>query len=154
MSDTSRDWGDAEEVTVTWNDDELLVEYTAVFESGRVDSVMLKLPHVVFQGLQAVGMATPVRSRRVGTQRLDRRIRAWRQGLSDDPGHEGCVCAACAASIDAGEWAALIPLGPGLDPALRALAADGHHFDAVTVRLHWACATGEEEPFSHLYVSR
>lgn len=51
-------------------------------------------------------------------------------------------CPACEFGFDAGNYVTLIALGPGDDPEERARARYGRSYNAVSVPVHWACATG------------
>jgi hypothetical protein len=55
----------------------------------------------------------------------------------------GVPCPACAVPLVAGVMVAVRQLGPGADPQARADAHAGLPYQAVTVELHWACATGD-----------
>jgi hypothetical protein len=56
----------------------------------------------------------------------------------------GEPCLACGGTLDPGDMVAVRPLGPGSNPQARANARAGLPFEAVTIELHWACATGDE----------
>jgi hypothetical protein len=56
----------------------------------------------------------------------------------------GEPCPACRRALAEGDMVAVVPLGPGPNPAARLNARSGYPFDAVTVELHWACRTGDE----------
>lgn len=54
----------------------------------------------------------------------------------------GMPCPACGVSFAAGDFTALVPLGPGADDEARESAQRGLPFNAVAVEVHFACATG------------
>lgn len=54
------------------------------------------------------------------------------------------VCPAChGKAFQAGDYVALVALGPGDDPETQEKARLGRPYDAVAIPVHWACATGE-----------
>ena len=55
----------------------------------------------------------------------------------------GELCPACKQRFVAGDFTALIPLGPGRDPVEQRRAREGRPYNAVVTEVHWACATGE-----------
>jgi hypothetical protein len=61
------------------------------------------------------------------------------------PAHPGVgrPCPACSTPFVAGDFTALVMLGPGDDPEARRKAAAWLPYNAVAVEVHWACATGE-----------
>lgn len=58
----------------------------------------------------------------------------------------GKPCPACDVPFKAGDYTTLITLGPGPDAESRQRAQRGEAYNAVAVEVHYACATGEEEP--------
>jgi hypothetical protein len=56
----------------------------------------------------------------------------------------GQDCPACRDPFKAGDYTALIALGPGGDLEAREKARTGRVYNAVAVEVHWACATGDE----------
>jgi len=58
----------------------------------------------------------------------------------------GQECPACGQPFEKAQPVTLIPLGPGRDPEERARARQGAFFPAVAMQVHWACATGEDDP--------
>jgi hypothetical protein len=56
----------------------------------------------------------------------------------------GQPCIACSGLLATGDMVAVRPLGPGASPEARTNARAGLPFEAVTIELHWACATGDE----------
>lgn len=56
----------------------------------------------------------------------------------------GVKCHACGDTLQAGDFTALVPLGPGADPDERVKARAGRPYNGVAVEVHYACATGEE----------
>ncbi len=56
----------------------------------------------------------------------------------------GRPCGACGQLFVAGDSIQAKPLGPGADEQARANARAGSAYTPVTVALHWACATGDE----------
>jgi hypothetical protein len=61
----------------------------------------------------------------------------------DHPG-VGRPCPACSTPFVAGDYTALVALGPGYNPETRRKARAGQAYNAVAVEVHWACATGED----------
>lgn len=57
----------------------------------------------------------------------------------------GEPCLACNVNFGDGDFTTLIPLGPGDDSEEQALARAGRPYNAVSIEVHWACATGQEE---------
>lgn len=55
----------------------------------------------------------------------------------------GKPCPACHVDFAAGDYTALIALGPGSDPEAQERAREGRVYNAVAVEVHYACATGE-----------
>ena len=55
----------------------------------------------------------------------------------------GELCPACRAPFRAGDFTALVSLGPGDDPEERTKAREGRPYNAVAAEVHWGCATGE-----------
>lgn len=64
------------------------------------------------------------------------------------PGHPsvGEACAACSVAFVAGDWQALIPLGPGPFPEAQRLRRECRPYAAVCALVHWTCATGWPNP--------
>lgn len=60
--------------------------------------------------------------------------------------HPSCgkPCPACQVNFKAGDWTALVALGPGDNPEARELARQHRVYNAVAVEVHYACVTGEE----------
>lgn len=52
----------------------------------------------------------------------------------------GRDCPACHEPFKAGDFTALIPLGPGNDEEQRERAREGRPYNAVAVEVHWECA--------------
>lgn len=61
---------------------------------------------------------------------------------ADHPG-VGRPCAACQVEFAAGDYTALVMLGPGDDPGSQEKARSGRAYNAVAVEVHWSCATAE-----------
>ena len=57
----------------------------------------------------------------------------------------GKPCPACFVPFKAGDYTTLIALGPGDSPEAQMRAREGRPYNAVSVEIHWACATGEKE---------
>jgi hypothetical protein len=55
-----------------------------------------------------------------------------------------CVCAACKLQVEEGQYVTMVALGPGADALQRERCREGLEYNAVSVWVHWACATGEE----------
>ncbi len=55
---------------------------------------------------------------------------------------EGRSCAACKKAFKAGDYTALVALGPGRDPEAQELAREGRPYSAVAIEVHFICATG------------
>lgn len=55
----------------------------------------------------------------------------------------GTECPACHVALAAGDYTALVALGPGADPHAQTLARRGRAYNAVAVEVHWVCATGD-----------
>lgn len=60
------------------------------------------------------------------------------------PWEIGTPCVACKELLADGDFVAILPLGPGRNPAARLNARSGFPYDALTIELHWACRTGDE----------
>ena len=56
----------------------------------------------------------------------------------------GKPCPACCLPFKVGDYTVLIPLGPGGDPEAQKLAREGRSYNAVSVEVHYKCATGVE----------
>jgi hypothetical protein len=56
----------------------------------------------------------------------------------------GRECPACRVPFVAGDFTALVTLGPGDDPEEREKARTGRAYNAVATEVHWASATGDE----------
>jgi hypothetical protein len=54
------------------------------------------------------------------------------------------ICPGCHLHFYAGDVITLIPVGPGDNSDERARARAGQPYNAVSIPVHWACATGEE----------
>ena len=54
----------------------------------------------------------------------------------------GELCPACGVPFAAGDYTTLVPLGPGDDPEEQEKARDHHPYNAISVEVHWSCATG------------
>src|SRR5262245_25507767 len=54
------------------------------------------------------------------------------------------VCSACKTRFKAGDTITLVSLGPGDSEEGRKRAREGRAYNAVTVPVHYACATGED----------
>lgn len=54
----------------------------------------------------------------------------------------GKPCPACDVPFVAGDYTALVSLGPGASEEDRRKARDGRPYNAVAVEVHFACATG------------
>lgn len=61
------------------------------------------------------------------------------------PSEVGEQCAACLGMLADADTVAVRPLGPGGDAQARANARAGLPYEAATIELHWACATGDEQ---------
>lgn len=56
----------------------------------------------------------------------------------------GHPCPACQVPLVDGDQVAVIPVGPGADPAARRNARAGLPYECVHIEAHWACVTGDE----------
>lgn len=56
----------------------------------------------------------------------------------------GLPCPACQGPFAAGDYTALVTLGPGADEEAQERARAGRAYNAVAVEVHWTCATGEK----------
>ncbi len=84
-----------------------------------------------------------------GYPELERKTpRAPRRYGPLDPDHPaiGQLCEGCREQLKAGDYLALIVIGPGGDVNAREAAMSGRAYNAVTIAVHWACATGEAAP--------
>jgi hypothetical protein len=54
-------------------------------------------------------------------------------------------CPGCDGSFEEGNYLTLVTIGPGADEDERAKAREGRAYNAVSVPVHWACATGLED---------
>jgi hypothetical protein len=59
---------------------------------------------------------------------------------SEDHPSIGNKCPACHVPFKAGDFTALIALGPGDDAETQERALAGRPYNAVAVEIHWACA--------------
>lgn len=55
----------------------------------------------------------------------------------------GNPCPACHAKFRAGDWTALVPIGPGDDAEAQEAVRNGHAYTAIAIEAHWTCVTGE-----------
>ena len=55
----------------------------------------------------------------------------------------GKPCPACQKPFQAGDFTALVALGPGDDPEAQEKAQAGRPYNAVAVEVHYSCAGGE-----------
>jgi hypothetical protein len=55
-------------------------------------------------------------------------------------------CAACQVAFQPGDYCTFIVLGPGAHEEERRRCREGQMYNQVTLRVHWACATGETAP--------
>ena len=62
--------------------------------------------------------------------------------MADHPS-VGQPCPACRVAFLAGDYTALVMLGPGDDPEAQQRAREGRPYNAVAVEVHYACAGGE-----------
>lgn len=53
-------------------------------------------------------------------------------------------CSCCGASFQEGEYAVMIPIGPGDDPEERRKAREGRPYNALAIPAHAACVLGME----------
>ncbi len=62
-----------------------------------------------------------------------------------DPAHPtvGKECPACRVKFEAGDYTALVTLGPGDDREAQEKARLGLPYNAVAVEVHFACAGGK-----------
>lgn len=62
------------------------------------------------------------------------------------PGHPmlSSMCVGCGAAFAPDDVITGVPVGPGDDPEMRALARAGRPYRPVVVPMHWACATGSD----------
>lgn len=51
-------------------------------------------------------------------------------------------CRACNVPFVAGDFTALVLLGPGDDPDAQKAMAEGRAYNGVAIEVHWSCATG------------
>lgn len=57
----------------------------------------------------------------------------------------GKSCAACRVPFAAGDYTALVELGPGSDPDEQRACREGRAYNAVAVEVHYACFTGSAQ---------
>ncbi len=62
---------------------------------------------------------------------------------------QGHPCPACGVPFVAGEWTALVPLGPGADVEAQERVREGRYYNARAIEVHWTCVTGEPFPAAH-----
>ena len=55
----------------------------------------------------------------------------------------GEACPGCNVPFKEGDYTTLVPIGPGDDLAARQLAREGRTYSAVSLEVHWGCATGK-----------
>jgi hypothetical protein len=67
-----------------------------------------------------------------------------REPLASNDPVIGATCEGCQKLFKPGDVIALVPLGPGGDPANRAACLEGAAHQVVSIPVHWACATGQE----------
>ena len=70
-------------------------------------------------------------------------LKRWGPKQADHPS-VGRPCPACSYPFKTGDYTTIIALGPGSDAKERQKAKEGRPYIAVSVEVHWACATGEE----------
>jgi len=58
----------------------------------------------------------------------------------------GTLCGACNEPLVAGDYTTLVALGPGKDVEQQKRAAAGQTYQAISLEVHWTCATGLEVP--------
>jgi len=58
----------------------------------------------------------------------------------------GEKCPACDVAFMAGDFTTLVMLGPGDDREARNRAIQGRPYNAVSIEVHFSCATGVVEP--------
>jgi hypothetical protein len=80
-------------------------------------------------------------------RRSEREAIAVRKFGPKSHGHPsiGTKCPACQQVFEAGDYTALVCLGPGDDPEEQAKAKSGRPYNAVAVEVHWECAGGTSE---------
>jgi len=61
---------------------------------------------------------------------------------TDAPGLDRDACPACNQLFVPGDYTTLVPLGPGDDEEYQERAREGRWFNAVSIEVHYACATG------------
>jgi hypothetical protein len=66
--------------------------------------------------------------------------------LTQDSAAVGTPCAACGIKFEVGDWCTPVPLGPGNDEEEMAKCAAGQPYNAVSIAVHWSCATGRGFP--------
>ncbi len=69
-------------------------------------------------------------------------MRKFGPKLADHPSI-GELCQACKQPFVAGDFTALVALGPGDDEEQQQKAKEGRAYNAVAVEVHWSCSTGE-----------
>jgi hypothetical protein len=72
-------------------------------------------------------------------------VRVFGPKAADHPS-TGQECIACHAPFQAGDWTALVVLGPGGDPEEQVKACTGRAYNAVAIEIHRTCATGRPAP--------
>lgn len=73
-------------------------------------------------------------------------LRPWPPLDENHPLTRGETCAACRELLEPGHVVTLVAVGPGLDPDARTAALAGAPYNALSVPVHWACATGDAGP--------
>lgn len=58
----------------------------------------------------------------------------------------GTACPACRQPFKEGDYTVLVALGPGDDAEAQEKARHGAYYNAVSVEVHWTCATGKPVP--------
>lgn len=57
----------------------------------------------------------------------------------------GEKCPACEKPFKEGDYTTLIALGPGDDEEEQEKARQGLPYNAISIEVHWSCATGQKE---------
>lgn len=110
------------------------IEYTLPQMPYRVKSFLLPAgTHIMIWHENSKEIAATRVTRKMGPLALDHPLV-----------QDGDTCTGCKRMFEAGQYVALVTIGPGDDKEARYQARSGKAYNAVAVPVHWSCVTGEE----------